>query len=118
RGPPLADVRLEFARTEIGRLEERRLVALEERIDADLELGQHADLVGELESLVAQHPFRERLRGQLILALYRSGRQAEALAACRDARRVLVEELGIDPSPRLQQLEKAILVQDPTLEPP
>ena len=95
---------------------EARVSALEERIEADLALGRHAELVGELESLVAVHPLRERLRGQLMLALYRSGRQAEALAAYRDARRVLLDELGLEPSPSLQQIEKAILVQDPSLE--
>ena len=117
RGPPLADFTFEpFAQGEIARLEERRLVALEERIAADLALARHADLVGELEQLIARHPLRERLRGQLMLVLYRSRRQAEALAAYQDARRVLVDELGIEPSPELQQLERAILQQDPALE--
>jgi DNA-binding SARP family transcriptional activator len=117
RGPPLADFAFEpFAQAEIARLEERRLVALEERIEADLALGRHADLVGELESLIATHPLRERLRGQLMLALYRSRRQAEALAAYQEARRALVDELGIEPSPELQQLERSILQQDPALE--
>jgi DNA-binding SARP family transcriptional activator len=117
RGPPLADFAFEpFAQAEIARLEERRLVALEERIDADLALGRHADLVGELESLIATHPLRERPRGQLMLALYRSRRQAEALAVYRHARRTLVDELGIEPSPELQELERAILQQDPSLE--
>ena len=90
-------------------------MALERRIDADLALGRHDDLVGELEALVVEHPLRERLRGQLMLALYRSGRQAEALEAYREARRALVEELGIEPSPALQELERAILRQDPEL---
>src|SRR5919202_6106301 len=81
-------------------------------VDADLELGMHTELAGELERLVDEHPHRERLRGQLMLALYRSGRQAEALAAYQDARRALVEELGIDPSPALQQLHAAILRQE------
>src|SRR3990172_4774938 len=103
---------------EIGRLEERRLAALEERTDADLAVGRHSDLVGDLETLVAEHPLRERLRAQLMLALYRSRRQAEALEAYQQTRRALVEELGIDPSPELQQLEKAILNQDPSLDPP
>lgn len=117
RGPPLADFTFEpFAQAEIARLEERRLVAVEERIDADLALGRHADLVGELESLIADHPLRERLHRQLMLALYRSRRQAEALAAFQNARRVLVDQLGIDPSPELQELERAILRQDPALE--
>jgi DNA-binding SARP family transcriptional activator/tetratricopeptide (TPR) repeat protein len=117
RGPALADFTFEpFAETEIARLEEVRLAAIEDRIEADLALGSHAGLVGELESLISQHPFRERLRGQLMLALYRSGRQAEALRAYHDTRLVLVEELGIEPSPALQRLEKAILVQDAALE--
>jgi hypothetical protein len=86
------------------------------RVDADLALGRHAALVAELDELAAEHPLRERLRGQLILALYRSGRQAEALAAYQSARRVLVDELGIEPSAALQELERAILRQDPALE--
>jgi YVTN family beta-propeller protein len=119
RGAPLSNVAPElFAHGAIGRLEERRLVALEERIDADLARGETADLVGELESRVAKHPFRERLRCQLILALYRAGRQAEALAAYQEARRALVDELGIEPGPALQELHRAILVQDPALEAP
>ncbi len=119
RGTPLPEFAFDsFAQTEIGRLEELRIAALEERLEADLALGRQAELVGELEVLVREHPLRERLRGQLILALYRSGRQAEALAAYQDTRRVLVEELGIEPGPRLQQLEKAILLQDPALELP
>jgi DNA-binding SARP family transcriptional activator len=114
RGPALADFVYEpFAQPAILRLEELRLTALEGRIEADLALGGHLDLVGELQSLVKEHPLRERLRGQLMLALYRSGRQAEALEAYRDGRRVLVEDLGIDPSPALQELEAAILRHDP-----
>ena len=101
-----------------ARLESLRLAAVEERIEADLALGRHADLVGELEALVAENPYRERFRGQLMLALYRSGRQAEALEAYRNARRVLVEELGIEPSAALQRLEKSILVQDEDLDTP
>jgi DNA-binding SARP family transcriptional activator len=117
RGPALADFAYEaFAQTPINRLEEMRLLALERRIDADLALGRHAELVGELETLIAEHPLRERLRAQLMLALYRSGRQAEALRAYQVARRVLVDELGIEPGPALQELEKAILRQDPALE--
>ena len=117
RGPALADFAYEqFAQAAIVRLEELRLAALEERIEADLALGRHAQLVGELEGLVAEHPLRERLRGQLMLALYRSGRQAEALEAYQQARRTLVEELGIDPTPPLQALERAILQQDPGLD--
>ena len=114
RGPALADVAYEsFAQAAIARLEEIRLAALELRIDADLALGRHDELVGELETLVAEHPLRERLRTRLMTALYRSGRQAEALDAYRDARRALVDELGIDPSPALRELEGAILRQDP-----
>jgi DNA-binding SARP family transcriptional activator len=117
RGPALADFAYEpFAQTAIGRLEELRLLALEKRIGADLELGRDAELVAELEALVAEHPLRERLLGQLMLALYRSGRQAEALAVYQTARRSLVDELGIEPGPALQELEKAILRQEPTLE--
>jgi DNA-binding SARP family transcriptional activator len=118
RGRPLADFGYEtWAQGEIGRLEEVRSSLLEDRIDADLELGRHSELVGELESLVAEHPLRERLRGQLMLALYRCGRQAEALEAYQDARRVLVEELGIEPSAPLQQLSRSILRQEAGLEP-
>jgi DNA-binding SARP family transcriptional activator len=113
RGPPLADFELEtFAQEEIRRLEELRLGALEERIAADLEVGLGAELVTELEALVAQHPLRERLRVHLMLALYRSGRQAEALAVFHDARRTLVEELGIEPGPELQTLHGSILRQE------
>jgi YVTN family beta-propeller protein len=119
RGPPLDEFSYEpFAGAEIARLQELHLRALEERIEAELSLGRHSDLVGELEQLVAEHPLRERLRGQLMLALYRSGRQAEALRAYEDGRRLLVEELGIEPGAALQRLEKQILIQDPALEPP
>jgi DNA-binding SARP family transcriptional activator len=118
RGPALADFALEpFAQGEARRLEELRLAAVEDRIDAELELGRHDALVGELESLIGANPLRERLRGQLMLALYRSGRQAEALDAYQATRRVLVDELGIEPNSRLQELERAILRQDPSLEP-
>jgi DNA-binding SARP family transcriptional activator len=117
RGEPLADVAYApFAQPEIARLDERRLAAVEQLMDAELRLGRHQDLVGELRSLVAAHPLRERLRAQLMLALYRSRRQAEALAVYQEARRVLVDELGIEPSPELQQLERSILQQDPALE--
>ncbi len=117
RGPPLADFALDdFAQPEIGRLEELRVSALEERIEAELAVGAHAEVVGELESLVEEHPLREGLRRQLMLALYRSGRQAEALQVYHDARRVLVDELGIDPSRSLQQLHGAILRQDAELD--
>jgi DNA-binding SARP family transcriptional activator/class 3 adenylate cyclase len=113
RGAPLADFVYEaFAQGEIGRLEELRLAALEQRIDADLELERHADVIGELETLVRQYPLREQLRGQLMLALYRSGRQGDALQAYQEARRALVGELGIEPSPTLQQLHASILRQD------
>jgi DNA-binding SARP family transcriptional activator len=117
RGPALADFTYEpFAQREITVLEELRLAAIEERIEADLELGLHRELVAELEGKVAEHPFRERLRGQLMLALYRNGRQADALAAYRHARTALADELGIEPGPTLQQLEQAVLRQDPTLD--
>jgi DNA-binding SARP family transcriptional activator/predicted negative regulator of RcsB-dependent stress response len=119
RGPALADVASESLRqTTAPRLDEAYLVALEERLDADLALGRHAELVGELEALVASHPHRERLRRQLMLALYRSGRPAEALEAYRRARSRLVEEFGLEPSQALQQLERAILLADPALDPP
>ncbi len=117
RGAALADFAYEgFAQIPAARLEELRLVALERRIDADLELGRHTRLIGELEELVALHPLRERLHGQLMLALYRAGRQAEALAAYRTARLTMVETLGIEPSPQIQHLERSILRQDPTLD--
>jgi DNA-binding SARP family transcriptional activator len=117
RGPALADLAYEpFAQAEIARLEELRLAALDQRIDADLAVGRHAELVGELEALVGQHPLRERLRCQLMLALYRSARQAEALDAYRAAGRELSEELGLEPSEELKQLQNAILQQDPALE--
>jgi DNA-binding SARP family transcriptional activator/WD40 repeat protein/energy-coupling factor transporter ATP-binding protein EcfA2 len=117
RGSPLADVAYEsFAQPEIARLEEERTAALERRIDADLTLGRHADLVAELEALVALHPLRERLRGQRMLALYRCGRQAEALEAYREGRRLLIEEVGVEPGPELRGLHEAILGQDASLE--
>ena len=119
RGAPLADFTYEpFAREEIGRLDELHLTALIERIDADLALGRHVDLIGELETLVSQHPLQERLRGQLMLALYRSGRQSEALQVYQDARRTLVEELGLEPGQGLQRLEQSILTHDPAIEQP
>jgi len=117
RGSPLADLAYEpFAQTEIARLDELRVAAIEERIDADLACGRHADLVGELEALAVAHPLRERLRAQLMLALYRSGRQAEALHAYRAARQELADELGLEPGDALRRLERAILQQDPELE--
>jgi DNA-binding SARP family transcriptional activator len=118
QGSALSDFTYEpFAQTDIARLEELRLVALEERIDADLALGRHAEVVTELEALVEFQPLRERPRCQLMLALYRSGRQADALAAYRTAREGLVEELGIEPGPELRRLEAAILRQDEALLP-
>jgi DNA-binding SARP family transcriptional activator len=113
RGAAFADVAFEsFGRSEAERLDELRLAAVAERVDCELALGRHERVVAELEALVAEHPLRERLHGQLMLALYRSGRQADALAAYRDARRGLVEELGIEPGPELRELEQAILRQD------
>jgi DNA-binding SARP family transcriptional activator len=118
RGPALADLAFEtFAQGEIRRLEELRLDALESRIDADLELGAGGELVGELEALVVEHPLRERLRGQLMLALYRAGRQADALRAYHDARRALVDELGIEPGPKLKETYTSILRQERALAP-
>ena len=116
RGPALAEFAYEsFAQTAIARLEELRLAAVELRLEADLACGRHHALVAELEALVAEHPLRERLRLSLMRALYGSGRQAEALAVYRDARRTLVDGLGIDPSAELQELERAILRQEPAL---
>jgi YVTN family beta-propeller protein len=119
RGPPFADFAYEsFAQSEIARLEESRLAALGERIDAELALGEHARLVGELDGLVHEHPLRERFTAQLMLALYRSGRQADALESYRIARHRMVDELGLEPGHDLQELERAILTQDPALAPP
>jgi DNA-binding SARP family transcriptional activator len=118
RGAPLADLSYaRFAQVDIGRLEEMRTVATEDRLAADLALGRHSELIGELESLIAVHGHRERLRAQLMLALYRSGRQAEALDAFRDARAVFTGELGIEPGRELRELHQAILNQDPALDP-
>ena len=119
RGPALADVRDEtFAQHAGLHLEEERLGVLEDCIAADLAEGRGAELVSELERLVREHPLRERLHGQLMLALYRAGRQADALEAYQRARRTLMDELGLEPSPRLQELELRILNQDPELEAP
>ena len=119
RGEALADLAYEpFAQAEIARLEERRLGAVEDRIDAELMLGQHRELLGELEALVARHPRRERLLAQLMVALYRSGRQADALDVYHRARRALDAELGLDPGPELRALEQRILTHDPALDPP
>jgi DNA-binding SARP family transcriptional activator len=118
RGPPLADLIYEpFATREVARLEELRTAAHEDLIDAELALGGGGELVAELESLVAEYPFRERLRAQLMLALYRAGRQAEALDAYHETRRTLVDELGIEPGAPLRELEQAILRQDSSLGP-
>jgi YVTN family beta-propeller protein len=116
RDTPLADLSAEpFAAKTVARLEEQRLEALEQRIDADLALGRHASLVPELEALVAEQPYRERPRAQLMLALYRSGRQADALRAYQTARRTLGDELGLEPGPELRELEAAILRHDARL---
>jgi DNA-binding SARP family transcriptional activator len=119
RGPAFADApATPTISNEAARLEELRLLATELRIEAELGLGRDGSVIAELEALVAEHPHRERLRGELMLALYRSGRQPEALDVYRDARRRLVDELGIEPSPRLRELEHAILAQDPALDAP
>ena len=116
RGPPLADLAYEpFAQGEIARLADLRLAAQELYVEARMALGAHAEVIGELEALVVEHPYRERLHAQLMLALYRCDRQADALQAFQDARRALVEELGIEPGERLRDLERAILAQDPAL---
>jgi predicted ATPase/DNA-binding SARP family transcriptional activator len=118
RGPALADVAYEaFAQREAERLDELRLVAIERRLDVEIELGRHVEAVAELDALVREHPLREGLWMLLMQALYRSNRQAEALEAYRKARAVLVDELGIEPSPALRELEQAILRQDPALRP-
>ncbi len=117
RGDPLADAQLYGpAAVEADRLASLRLAALEDRIEADLALGRHAAAVAELQALAQEHPYRERLHSQLVLALYRSGRQADALEAYRRVRTALVEELGLDPGRELRQLEAAILTQDPSLD--
>jgi predicted ATPase/DNA-binding SARP family transcriptional activator len=116
RGPALAEFALEdFAREEVARLEEARLQAVELRVEAELALGRHAELVGELTALVAGDRLRERLLGQLMLALYRSGRQGEALRVFQEGRRALVDELGVEPGPQLQELHRRILLQAPSL---
>jgi peptide/nickel transport system substrate-binding protein len=117
RGRPLADLEFEpFARVEVERLEELRLAAVEARVEAELALGRDTALVPELEALVGEHPLRERLRSQLMLALYRCGRQADALETYRVGRSLLSRELALEPSPRLRELEQAILRQEPALE--
>jgi DNA-binding SARP family transcriptional activator len=119
RGTPLADLAYEsFAGLEVARLEELRAAARADLVDAELDLGRHAELVLELEATIAERPFDERPRAQLMLALYRAGRQADALEAYRDARSVLADELGLDPGAQLRELEQAILRQDPALDRP
>jgi predicted ATPase/DNA-binding SARP family transcriptional activator len=119
RGAVLADLSYDGAgRTEIARLEELRLTAIEDRLEAELALGHHRERIPELEALVAAEPLRERARGQLMLALYRAGRQADALAAYREGRRHLIDELGLEPGGQLRALEQAILRQDPAIEDP
>ena len=119
RGRPLDDLAYEpFAQQAIARLDDMRAAATEELVEARLALGRHADVLAELEPLIAEHPYRERLRAQLMLALYRCDRQAEALQTYQDARRALVEGLGIEPGERLRELERAILAQDPALAAP
>ena len=119
RGPPLADLAYEpFAAVPIARLEELRLACVEQRIEAELGLGEHRRLVAELEELVREHPTHERFTAQLMTALYRSGRQDDALAAYRSLRRALVEDFGIEPTPELSRLEQAVLSQDPSLDVP
>jgi DNA-binding SARP family transcriptional activator len=116
---PLADLAYEaFAHGEVARLEELRAGALEQLVEAKLRLGRHAEVIVQLEGLIAEHPYRERLRAQLMLALYRCERQADALQAYQDARRQLVEDLGIEPGERLRELERKILAQEPELAPP
>ena len=119
RGRPLADLEFEsFARLEVRRLETLRMQVVEDRIDAELALGRHAVVCPELEQLVAEHPMRERLRGQLMIALYRCGRQADALETYRAGRSLLVEELAVEPGPQLRKLQLAVLEQDTALDLP
>jgi len=117
RGPPLADFAYEpFAQTTIGRLEELRLTTLENWIEAELAAGREREVVGELGALVAEHPLREGFRAQMMLALYRAGRQAEALEVYQRTRSLLVQELGIEPAPALRELHRAVLAHDPSLQ--
>lgn len=118
RGPALEGIQSRLVQAAASRLDEDRIAANEDCVDLELDLGRHHELVGELSALVEEHPLRERLRGQLMLALYRSGRQAEALQAYRRARQTMIEELGIEPNERLQQLEHAILTSAPSLDLP
>ena len=119
RGDVLAEFAYEeFASATITRLSELRVAAIEERLDTGLQVGRHQDLIGELETLVATHPLRERLRGLLMIALYRAGRQADALRVYQEGRHILGDELGLEPGPELRQLEVAILAQNPSLDAP
>ena len=119
RGAPLSDFTYQpFAQGEIARLQEMRLVALEARIDADLALGHHTQVVGELEALVREHPMREAVRAQLMIALYRCGRQADALDVYREGRKLISEELGLEPGPALRDVEAKVLAQSPDLAAP
>jgi DNA-binding SARP family transcriptional activator len=118
RGAALAGIESDLIRAAASRLDEQRITINEDRIQLELELGRHRELVGELGELIHEHPLRERLRGQLMLALYRCDRVAEALQAYRQARQIMIDELGLEPSERLQQLERAILNADPSLDPP
>ena len=118
RGPALDGIDSQLLRAAASRLDEQRIAANEDRLTLELDLGRHHELVGELTELVQEHPLRERLRGQLMLALYRCDRAAEALQAYRQARRTMIDELGIEPGERLQQLEHAILACDPAIGPP
>lgn len=117
RGPALVDFVYEpFAQRPISALDELRLLATEDRIENDLELGKDQELISEIEQLIAEHPYRERLRGLLMVAYYRGGRQADALYAYQAAREALLNELGVEPGPGLRELQAAILRQDPSLE--
>ena len=119
RGAPLSDVASEpFAGPEIGRLEELHMRALELAIDAELAAGRHDDAIVRLEALIAEEPLRERLHAQRMLALYRAGRQSEALDAYREARETLIEQIGVEPGPELRRLQEQILAQDPSLDAP
>jgi DNA-binding SARP family transcriptional activator len=116
RGTALAEFSEPFAAAQAAHLEELRIACVEDRIDAELALGQHADLVGELRLLTAGHPLRERLRCQLMLSLYRAGRQAEALGVYHEFRATLLEQLGVEPSPVMNELQRKVLTQDRTLD--